>query len=483
MIIYPENTNDNIIFAKDKNTFLRQGADPKNAQEEGLVRSAEWNTFINGIEVLTYAVPVTRGGPQSFVIAETEEETVSVRAVYAGPLRSARVYSLKGEIPLTLRDNAIEFTVEGEGSLLLEVNESYREPLALFLSKKEKVTFQPEEENVLWFAPGIHYRKNLELGNDQIVYLAPGAVLKAMPPEESDSFLTEQDWAGLKNYEDFLFAREKTGITICGKGIIDTTGLGWHMRRTLVFSDCENVSVSGILLNGAAHWTMPFFGCKNVSVKNVKLLGYRENSDGINLVDCEQVLVADCFIRTGDDGVCVKSMGINRLYGCKDIAVRNCMVWNDKVRAFGIAGETRYDIRNVTFEDCLVVHSFADWTREVGALSIVISDSGTIHDIAFKRILICQESNYVINLMIMKDFWSTDEEAGRIKNVRFEDIGIPDNSMMYFEGYDKEHCIDGIYFRGIHSVDDGREAEFEKYFKKNNYVSLTWLPGTNERKD
>lgn len=476
MIIYPENKSQVISFAKDKNAFLRQGIDPKNAKEEGLVRSAEWRSFIDGEEVFTYSVPVTRGGTQSFVMAETEGEGAKVRTEYAGPLRSARLYSLKGEVPLTLLENAIEFTYEGEGSLLLEVNGSFREPLAIFLSRREEPDFLPEDEKVLWFAPGIHYLRNLELVDNQIVYLAPGAVLKAVPPEEADPFFVEKDWAGVKNYEDFLFAREKSGIKICGRGILDTTGLDWHMRRTVVFSDCENISVSGILLNGAAHWTMPFFGCKNVKVKNVKLLGYRENSDGINLVDCEQALVEDCFIRTGDDGVCVKSMGLNKHHGSGNITIRNCMVWNDKVRAFGIAGETRYDIRNVTFEDCLVVHSFADWTREVGALCIVISDSGTIHDITFRRICICQEHNYAVNMMIMKDFWSTDEDAGRIENILFEDIQIPDNSLLYFEGYDEAHSINNIYFRGIRSLDDGKEVEFEKYIHKNKYVALSLLP-------
>jgi polygalacturonase len=149
------------------------------------------------------------------------------------------------------------------------------------------------------------------------LYLSPGAILKAVDPIEGDPFIIEKDWAEKKNYNDFIFANDRKNIKICGKGIIDTSGLDWHARRSIVFSDCSNISVSGITLNGAAHWTMPFFGCTEVSVNNVKIIGYRENSDGINLVDCKHVSVKDCFIRTGDDAVCVKSMGLNKRLGCR----------------------------------------------------------------------------------------------------------------------------------------------------------------------
>ena len=471
MLIYPENPSKGITYAEDKNLFMRQGVESKKAQEVGLTLSSEWKTFVNGKEITTYSAPVTHAGPQSFAMINFNEEPLHIEVEYAGPLREAELLPRELEIPIKIKDNRISFIAYKPGNMVIEANHSFRNPLALFLSEEEEIP-DPEDPMVLWFAPGIHQVNYLELQDDQILYLSQGAVLRAIDPKEGDPFIVESDWAEKKNYYDFIFAQDKKNIKICGKGIIDTSGLDWHARRSIVFSDCSNISVSGITLNGAAHWTMPFFGCTEVSVNKVKIIGYRENSDGINLVDCKNVTVKDCFIRTGDDAVCVKSMGLNKRFGSSDIHVSDCIAWNDKVRSFGIAGETRYEIKDILFENCQVLCGAADWTREVGALCIVISDSATIHNITFRKISIRQENNYAINCMIMKDYWSTDEEAGHIKDITFEDIQIPENATVYLEGYDNEHQIQGLHFKNIKTYERGEEVVINQYILKNQFVKL-----------
>ncbi len=470
MLIYPEN-NENICFAKDKNLFLRQGVEAKKAQEVGLVLSSEWKTFVDGKEIITYSTPVTHMGPQSFAMIDLDIAPLCIDVEYEGPLREVEILPRELGIPFKVKGNRISFMAEKACNIVIEANHSSRSPLALFFSFEEEIP-DSEDSKVLWFAPGIHQIDYIELQDNQTLYLAPGAILKAKAPKEGDPYLIESDWAGKKNYYDFIFAQDKKNIRICGKGIIDTSSLDWHDRRSIVFSNCSNISVSGITLIGAAHWTMPFFGCAQVTVDKVKILGYRENSDGINLVDCTEVSIRNCFLRTGDDAICVKSMGLNKRFGCSDIHVSNCTAWNDKVRAFGIAGETRYEIRDILFENCQVLCGAADWTREVGALCIVISDSATIHKVTFRKISIRQENNYVINCMIMKDIWSTDIDAGHIENITFEDIDIPENSMIYLEGYDNEHRIRGLHFTGIRSYEKGREVNVDQYIVKNQYVDF-----------
>ena len=68
------------------------------------------------------------------------------------------------------------------------------------------------------------------------------------------------------------------------------------------------------------------------------------------------------------------------------IRVSRCAVWNDKVRCFGIAAESRNDITDVRFEDCDVLRSYADWTTELGSLVVYICDRGRVSDITFENI-------------------------------------------------------------------------------------------------
>ena len=123
--------------------------------------------------------------------------------------------------------------------------------------------------------------------------------------------------------------------------------------------------------------------------------------------------------------------------------------WNDKVRAFGVSGESRSNIYNAVFEDCDVVQSMADWTVEVGALAIYICDAAEVHHITFRDIRIRQESNYAICCMITLDKWSKDRKAGQIHDIIFDQITMPENYLIYLAGFSKENCLYNIYFKNI----------------------------------
>lgn len=469
MRIHP-NTSDFVLeYAKDKHRFLTFGADSRNPHPCGLVYSSYWKLFADGKEVQVYDTPVTRGGPQSFaIVPETAKE---LHAVYHGKIRSAEILPARaGAVPV-IQENEICFSPSGAKNLLIEVNGSFREPLAVFVAG-ETPGVDADDENVLWFGKGIHRIRSLELQSHQTVYLEEGAILIPEQPDEEDEILVQQDWAGKTNYQDFLFARNQEDIRICGAGMIDVTALDWHARRTMVFTECSHIEISGVVMVGAAHWTMPFFGCQNVHVDGVRMLGYRENSDGIDLVDTHNAVVENCFIRTGDDAICLKSMGLTKQVETHDIIVRNCCVWNDKVRAFGVAGENRYDIYHAVFEKCDVIHSFADWTTEVGALGVYICDSGAVHHIVFRDIVIRHESNYAVLCCITKDKWSTDLKAGQVYEIVFENILFPKDFAVYLCGYDDTHRLEKIRFSRCRTVGKRSSISIGEYVNRSEYAEI-----------
>lgn len=443
MRIHTQTPADTLGYAEDLRGYLTQGVDPHGAYPTGLVRSSYWKVLADGMEVPVYDTPVTRGGPQSFAILPCG--TQNVRAVYHSAVNKAEVYPRRSGFVPEISGNGVSFDMADASHAMIEVNGTIGHPLALFTEDHSALP-DPEDENVLWFEPGVHKIRTLELKSNQTLYLAPGAILLPELPDETDEVLIERDWAGKTSYRDLIFARGQHHIRICGSGIIDTTALDWHARRTVVFESCENVEVSGITMVGACSWTMPFYGCRYVHVDEVRMLAYRENSDGIDLVDCHHALVENCFIRTGDDAICLKSMAFTPQVETHDILVRNCCVWNDKVRAFGVAGETRYNVYHAVFEHCDVIHSFADWTTEVCALGVYICDAAEVYDITFRDIDICQERNHAVCCCIVKDKWSTDAGAGQIHDIRFEQINFPEDFTVFLTGYDDSHLLRNVHF-------------------------------------
>jgi len=461
-----------IPWARNVDSFARQGTDAFSRNEIGLVLSSNWMVVAEENEIPVYSVPVTRGGPHSFCSFDLLDENMSVKfqVQYSGNLRSVAILPEYLSIPYTIEDGKILFQVFEPCNLMVEVNGQYKTPLTISVNLPESYIPDKDDPDVIWFAPGIHRINRLNLNDNQVVYLEDGAILQANRPFPNEKKLVEEDWAGKPNYKDFISAQKVKNIKILGRGIIDTSNLDWHERRTIFFDGCENVMISGITFNGAAHWTVLCNNCDGVKIENCKLYGYRENSDGIDIVNSSNVTVRNCFIRTGDDAVCVKSMLPPPRIGGENILVERCVVWNDKVRCFGIAGETMSDIQNVTFRNCDILRSFADWTREVGALCIITCDSGVISNIVFEDIRIRHEVNYAINCMIMLDKWSTDKKAGHVKNIVFRRIHIPSDVPIQIWGYDSEHLVEDVLLEDLSIYSGNVKIESKSLIEKNRYT-------------
>ena len=431
--------------------FMRRGADAKSSYPDSLALSLHWTAAAGDQAVPVYAVPVTRCGPHSFCCVELaqEEGPAQLRLRFGDVLEKVSVQPRSSAVRWQRRENELICRLTAPCTFTVEPNGRMYAPITVFVSAPRSDAPAQTDPNVLRFGAGLHRVSTLELHSGQTVWLEPGAILKAQPPEESEPPLLARDWAGKPNYQDFIHAEDSEDIRILGQGILDLSALDWHARRTLCFTRCRRVTVDGPLLVGAAHWTAAFFQCEDVTVRHVGIFGYRENSDGIDLVNCLRARVEDCFIRTGDDCVCVKAIAPPPVPGGQDILVEHCTVWSDKVRALGIAGESRGEIHDVTFRRCTVLHSLADWAEEVGALCVVLCDAGTARDIVFEQIEIRDERACGINCMLFRDGWSTDEQTGHIRDVIFRDIRLPANVPVRLWGHDAEHKVENVLLEHI----------------------------------
>lgn len=140
--------------------------------------------------------------------------------------------------------------------------------------------------------------------------------------------------------------------------------------------------------------------CRNLTIRNVKIIGcWRFNSDGIDMHNCEDVLIEHCFLRTFDDSICVKGFDCyyegdleaevrKRMYRSgesydvfRHVRVRNLTIWNDWGKCLEIGAETRAEeICDIGFEDCDIIHV----THSV--LDCMNVDYADVHDVTFRNI-------------------------------------------------------------------------------------------------
>ena len=81
-----------------------------------------------------------------------------------------------------------------------------------------------------------------------------------------------------------------------------------HMIR---LTDCERVLIKGVTIQNAPKFHLIPTRCKQLIIDGitVRCPWNAQNGDGIDLSYCQDVLVANCTVDVGDDGICLKAGG------------------------------------------------------------------------------------------------------------------------------------------------------------------------------
>lgn len=343
-------------------------------------------------------------------------------------VRSAKVLpaSFGIEAAVSSEDaHTLSFTVAAPRSLTIEVNGDWSQSLHLFANPLETDVPRTDDPKVIYFGPGIHeVRQTISIGNDQTLYLADGAILRAIGPGGPVVALTGHRAA------------------LRGRGIIDGTGTPIH-ARSLVYIQGREITLEGVILRDCGHWNVPIRRSDQVRVSNLKVFGCRANSDGIDICNSRDVTVEGCFLRTLDDLVVVKSdKGQGEVH---KVVVKNCVLWNQVAHALSIGAELRDRIDDVQFADCDVIHDKGrEWT-----LRIYHCDAAQVSKVRFENIRV-EESRRLISLWIGQAIWSKEPERGHIYDVLFERIhGPATGPKIELQGFDAEHAIENVTFRDV----------------------------------
>ncbi len=201
-----------------------------------------------------------------------------------------------------------------------------------------------------------------------------------------------------------LTAAHAESITLSGPGIIDGQCMTFfhddpdnggngeeHLSmddpkqfrpKLLRFEDVRNAVIKDVTFKDSSLWTIHLAACTDCRISGVvvdnPLRGC--NTDAIDPDCCKNLIITDCLLKTGDDGVCVKSTEAlaKRYGGSENIRVANCIVYSTS-SALKVGTETFGNIRDVSFADCQVYGSSH-------ALAVYARDGGTIENIKFTNI-------------------------------------------------------------------------------------------------
>ena len=241
----------------------------------------------------------------------------------------------------------------------------------------------------VWVPAGNYVAGTLHLKSNVTLSLDHGAAILGSQDR------TDYPVEGLRparegNSECFLYAEDAVNIRLEGLGVIDGRGQpeffpkragpgGKDNRPRLIrFENCRNVTFSGLTYKNPAFWGVHLVDCKDVHFSSitVRMRNNHSNNDGLDIDGCENVLIENCDIVSGDDAICLKSSK----GPCRKITVRNCKVAsNTAALKFGTSsygGFIDIDVSNCWFYDC-----------PMGAIKLQSVDGGRLENVSISRIV------------------------------------------------------------------------------------------------
>lgn len=195
-----------------------------------------------------------------------------------------------------------------------------------------------------------------------------------------------------------LFAIGQHHIGLSGTGTIDCRG--WQVANNTVdlihlgliqdplkydrpnegnrpeiihFRQCHNVTVRDITLRNPASWCQQYDQCENLLIEGITVdAKCYWNNDGLDIVDCRNVVVRNCNIDAADDAYCFKSHSTQGI--SENVLVENC-IGRSSANGIKFGTVTRGTFRHFRFRNILIHDTYRS------ALTIASVDGAIIEDV------------------------------------------------------------------------------------------------------
>ena len=258
-----------------------------------------------------------------------------------------------------------------------------------------------------------------------VVYLSPGTYLSGTVTLKSNVTLYLEAGAillGSTNIADYkpkhlIYARDAKNLGIAGPGKIDGQGHAFWIPRVrkpvaedrkwsdavhndwdstdrpspmLELINCTNLRIEDVFISGAAGWTLRPFNCMRAVIHGVTIKNpvFGPNTDGIDVTGCQDVLISDCIIDSGDDAICLKSEDVDDIEcrTTKNIVVTNCII-TGCCNGFKIGTKTMRGFENITFSNSVIYNDDVELgARIIAGISLEMVDGGWVDGVVISGI-------------------------------------------------------------------------------------------------
>ncbi len=282
----------------------------------------------------------------------------------------------------------------------------------------------------LVFQVGNYVTGSIYLKSNVTLHLEPGATLLGSTNPLDYMIDPKVKWSAM------IFAINQENIGITGQGTINGRGFTtannlvslihrgvfedellldrpreWRRPENIYFRECVNVTVTGITLRDPASWNQTYDQCKNVYVDGIHVDSKAYwNNDGIDIVDCDGVIIKNSYFDAADDVICFKSHDANSI--CQNVVVENC-VGRSSANGIKFGTVSRGGFRNFTIKNVTIFDTFRS------AITFAAVDGGLVENIVVDSIRSINTGNVIF--LRIGERWSQGKQPS-MRNIRISNV-------------------------------------------------------------
>lgn len=281
-------------------------------------------------------------------------------------------------------------------------------------------------------SPGTYLCGTMRIKSHVHVLIENGAIILGSenmadfdPYEEDPANCTYQDRSHSYFHHSLFHADGVSDIALTGFGTIDMQSV-WEVTDTetnrwcrackiVAFKNCTNVKIRDLTMKNATDLAVYVAGCENVIISGLDLTVH---IDGISPDSCKNVVISDCIVDAGDDGIVAKcSYTLGHLKSMENLVISNCIV---KSRCNGIkfGTESNSAFLNTTITGCVV------YDTQLSGIALESVDGAQLEGFSISNISMRNVGNPLLMMVLNRARGPEGTTIGQIKNVSISNMTI-----------------------------------------------------------
>lgn len=276
-----------------------------------------------------------------------------------------------------------------------------------------------------------------------------------------------------KYFWDYRDSVRKTGRS--------ATNLEVHRPRLLFIWGCNNVTIQNVKLHNAGFWTTHLYQCNDVLIANCDIRSpYKPvpapSTDGVDIDVCKRVTIRGCYISVNDDAVCIKGGKGPDAHKreengmVEDILIEDC-TFGESHGTLTLGSECIH-AKNITIRNCKMEHNTSILRLKMRPDTYQVYENIRIENITGK-------CGTLISMAPWKQFFdmggSTEKPFATVRNISFSNINVQCKTIGAMEG-NAADTVTAVSFKNITAVAETAELKTKYTGLKFENVTVNGSP-------